>query len=64
MLSREELAWWFPILSFRFDRRGHRAKGGESEVLMQVTRSLGAKIRKWLGLGKSPVKLPHGTGAP
>jgi hypothetical protein len=31
---------------------------------MQVTRSLARKIRKWLGLDKSPAKEPHGTGAP
>ena len=53
-----------PILSFRLDRRGHCAKGGGSEVLMQVTRSVRAKIRKWLGrLGGNPVKAPYGPGA-
>jgi hypothetical protein len=40
-----------------------RAKGGGSEVPMQVMRSLAAKIRKWLGLDKRPVGKPYGTGA-
>lgn len=31
---------------------------------MQVMRSLAAKIRKWLGLGKRPVGVPFGTDAP
>jgi hypothetical protein len=55
----------YPILSFRLDRRGQCAKGGGSEVLMQVTRSLSARIRKWLGqLGKRPpAKAPYGAGA-
>jgi hypothetical protein len=57
-----------PILSFRLDRRGHCAKGGGSEVLMHVTRSVRAKIRKWLGrlglLGRDPVRPPYGAGAP
>ena len=45
----------------------HCVKGGGSEVLMQVTRSVRAKIHKWLGrlglLGKNPV-VPYGPGAP
>jgi len=33
-------------------------------VLMQVTRSLSATIRKWLGhLRRSPAKSPFGAGA-
>jgi len=43
---------------------GHCAEGGGSEVLMQVTRSLSARIRKWLGLlGRRPAKVPYGAGA-
>ena len=43
----------------------HCAKGGGSEVLMQVTRDLRAKIRKRLGLlFRDPVKAPYGLGAP
>ena len=44
---------------------GHRAEGGGSEVLMQVTRSLSARIRRWLGgvLGKRPANPPYGAGA-
>ena len=54
----------FPSLSFRVDLTGHCAEGGGSEVLMQVTRSLSARIRKWLGqLRRSPAKSPHGAGA-
>jgi hypothetical protein len=31
---------------------------------MQVTHSLSARIRKWLGLlGKRPAKAPYGAGA-
>jgi hypothetical protein len=31
---------------------------------MQITRSLSARIRKWLGLlGKRPAKSPYGAGA-
>jgi hypothetical protein len=33
-------------------------------MLMQVTRSLSARIRKWLGLlGKRPATVPFGAGA-
>jgi len=55
----------FPSLSFRVDLTGHCAEGGGSEVLMQVTRSVSARIRKWLGqLGKRlPAKAPYGAGA-
>jgi len=54
----------FPSLSFRVDLTGHCAEGGGSEVLMQVARSLSARIRKWLGqLRRSPAKSPHGAGA-
>jgi hypothetical protein len=44
---------------------GHRAEGGGSEVLMQVTRSLSARIRTWLGgvFGKRRAKTPYGAGA-
>ena len=53
-----------PSLSFRVDLTGHCAEGGGSEVLMQVTRSLSARIRKWLGLlGRKPAKTPYGAGA-
>ena len=54
-----------PSLSFRVDLTGHCAEGGGSEVLMQVTRSVSARIRKWLGLlGKRPAaKVPFGAGA-
>jgi hypothetical protein len=38
-------------------------EGGGSEVTMQVRRSLSAKIRKLLGLGKRPIKAPYGPGA-
>jgi len=38
-------------------------EGGGSEVPMQIRRSLSAKIRKWLGLGKRPTKAPYGAGA-
>jgi len=49
---------------FPRDLTGHCAEGGGSEVLMQVTRSLSARIRKWLGhLRRSPAKSPHGAGA-
>ena len=30
---------------------------------MQVTRSLAAKIRKWLGLDRRPQGVPRGFGA-
>jgi hypothetical protein len=50
-----------PSHSFRFDRHGHRAKSGGSEVLMQVMRGLAAKIRKWLGLDSKPVGKLQGT---
>jgi hypothetical protein len=51
------------LLSFRSDRRGHCAKGGESEASMHVRRSWAKKIRKWLGLDKkSPDKVPYGAG--
>jgi hypothetical protein len=54
----------FPSLSFRVDLSGHCAEGGGSEVLMQVTRSLSARIRKWLGrFGKRPASEPYGAGA-
>jgi hypothetical protein len=54
----------FPEPLFRLDLTGHCAEGGGSEVLMQVTRSLSARIRKWLGLlGKGPAKVPYGAGA-
>ena len=34
------------------------------EVLMQVTRSVSAKIRRWLGLlGKRRANVPYGAGA-
>jgi hypothetical protein len=53
-----------PSLSYRVDPTGHCAEGGGSEVLMQVTRSLSARIRKWLGLlGRKPAKTPYGAGA-
>ena len=49
---------------FRLDLTGHCAEGGGSEVPMQITRSLSARIRKWLGLlGKRPAKVPYGAGA-
>ena len=39
-------------------------RAGGREVLMQVTRSVSARIRKWLGLlGKRPAKVPYGAGA-
>jgi hypothetical protein len=54
----------FPSLSFRVDLTGHCAEGGGSEVLMQVTRSLSARIRSWLGrFGKRPARQPYGAGA-
>jgi hypothetical protein len=54
----------FPSLSFRVDLTGHCAEGGGSEVPMQITRSLSARIRKWLGLpGKRPATVPYGAGA-
>jgi hypothetical protein len=54
----------FPEPLFRLVLTGHCAEGGGSEVLMQVTRSLSARIRKWLGLlGKKPAKVPYGAGA-
>lgn len=31
---------------------------------MQFTRGVRAKIRKWLGLDKSPLEVPFGAGAP
>jgi hypothetical protein len=52
-----------PEPSFRLDRLGQRAKSGGSEVLMRVMRSLGAKIRKWLGLDKKPVGEPSNPSA-
>jgi hypothetical protein len=49
---------------FRLDLTGHCAEGGGNEVLMQITRSVSAKIRKWLGLlGKRSAKTPYGAGA-
>jgi hypothetical protein len=33
-------------------------------VLSKATRSLRARIRRWLGLGKMPAKAPFVTGAP
>ena len=58
------LPWRLPSLSFRDDLTGHCAEGGGSEVLMQVARSVSARIRKWLGLlGKRPAKAPYGAGA-
>jgi hypothetical protein len=63
-VAGDRLRLRFPSLSFRVDLTGHCAEGGESEVLMQVTRSLAARIRKWLGaLGRKPSKLPYGAGA-
>jgi len=61
----ERLPLRLPSLSFRDDLTGHCAEGGGSEVLMQVTRSVSARIRKWLGqLGKRlPAKAPYGAGA-
>ena len=55
----------FPEPLFRVDLSGHCAEGGGSEVLMQVTRSLSARIRRWLEglLGKKPAKMPYGAGA-
>jgi hypothetical protein len=54
-----------PSLSFRVDLTGHCAEGGGREVLMNVTHSVSARIRKWLGLlGKRPAaKAPYGAGA-
>jgi hypothetical protein len=31
---------------------------------MKAMRSLVAKIRKWLGLGKKPDRVPNGMGTP
>jgi len=63
-VTRERLPLRFPSLSFRVDLTGHCAEGGGSEVLMQVTRSLSARIRTWSGLlGKRPAKVPYGAGA-
>jgi hypothetical protein len=54
----------FPEPLFRLDLTGHCAEGGGNEVLMQITRSVSAKIRKWLGLlGKRSAKTPYGAGA-
>jgi hypothetical protein len=39
-------------------------RAAENEVLMLVMGSWTAKVRKWLGLGKTPVNAPHGNGAP
>jgi hypothetical protein len=36
----------------------------ETRWLMKAMRSLAAKIRKWLGLGRKPDRVPHGIGAP
>jgi hypothetical protein len=53
-----------PSLSFALSSLATAPRGGGSEVLMQVTRSLSARIRKWLGLlGKKPAKVPYGAGA-
>ena len=63
-VAGDRLPLLFPSLSFRVDLTGHCAEGGGSEVLMQVMRSLSARIRKWLGLlGKKPAKVPYGAGA-
>lgn len=63
-IAGERLRLRLPSLSFRLDLTGHCAEGGGSEVLMQVMRSLSARIRKWLGrLGKRPAKAPYGAGA-
>jgi hypothetical protein len=60
----DRLPFGFPSLSFRVDLTGHCAEGGGSEVLMQVTASLSARIRKWLGrFGKRPASEPYGAGA-
>lgn len=60
----ERLSWCLPSLSSRVDLTGHCAEGGGREVLMQVTRSLAARIRKWLGrFGKRRSEASYGAGA-
>jgi hypothetical protein len=61
----ERLPSLVPEPLFRVDLIGHCAEGGGSEVLMQVTRTLAARIRKWLEglLGRRPAKAPYGAGA-
>lgn len=65
--TRWSLACSYPVFPeplFRLDLTGHCAEGGGNEVLMQITRSVSAKIRKWLGLlGKRSAKTPYGAGA-
>jgi len=55
----------FLSLSFRVDPPQATApRAAEVEVLMQVTHSLSATIRKWLGrLGRQPANAPYGAGA-
>ena len=54
----------FPSLSFALTALAIAPGAAEMRWLMQVMLSLVAKVRKWLGLGKKPDRVPYGMGAP